>query len=188
MRPRHHSLLNRDDTVLVVIDMQEPFLRSIFECERVIERCQLLISSANILNVPVVVTTQYGERMGSVIPEISELTDAAECMPIDKLVFSSAASQEFADKLLEIDRNQVLICGVETHICILQTALDLAHLDYQVHCAADAVSSRTMEKHKLGMEKMRDCGVLPCAAEGAVMELLFEAGTIEFKSILQLIK
>ena len=85
-------------------------------------------------------------------------------------------------------RQQILLCGVETHICVSQTALDLVHLGYQVHIAADAVSARSLEKHKLGMERMRDSAVLPCAAEAAVYELLREAGTPEFKSILQLVR
>ncbi len=81
-----------------------------------------------------------------------------------------------------------MLCGVETHICVSQTALDLMHRGYQVHVAADAVSSRSLEKHKLGMERMRDSSVLPCAAEAAVYELLREAGTPAFKSLLPFIK
>jgi nicotinamidase-related amidase len=126
--------------------------------------------------------------MGSLTPEVATLLGTCTHKSVDKLTFSAAANQQFTDELEKLHREQLLICGLETHICVTQTALDLAHLDYQVHCAADAVSSRTFEQHKLGMEKLRDCGILSSSAEGAVMELLYEAGSEEFKSILRLMK
>ena len=168
--------------------MQEPFLNVIHERTRLTENVRLLAQTAAILNVPVVSTVQYAERMGGLVPEISEVLPSSTRWPLDKLCFSCARSEEFAAFLTATGRRQILLCGVETHICISQTALDLVHLGYQVHVAADAVSSRTQEKHKLGMERLRDSGVLPCAAEAAVYELLGEAGTPEFKSILKLVK
>lgn len=168
--------------------MQEPFLNVIHERTRLTENVRLLAQTAAILNIPVVSTVQYAERMGGLVPEISEVLPSSTRWPLDKLCFSCARSEEFAAFLTTTGRRQILLCGVETHICISQTALDLVHLGYQVHVAADAVSSRTQEKHKLGMERLRDSGVLPCAAEAAVYELLGEAGIPEFKSILKLVK
>lgn len=184
---RHPHILRRDDTVLVVVDMQEPFLRGIHERDQLIARVGLLVEAAKALSVPVLATTQYAARMGSFVDEIACLLPA-ESSPIDKLAFSCAGSEAFLTALQVQNRTQVLLCGVETHICVGQTALDLSARGWQTHVAADAVSSRSLETHKLGMERMRDSGVLPCAAEAAVYELLREAGTPEFKAILSLVK
>ena len=189
MKPaRHPNLLRRDDTLLVVVDMQEPFLRGIHERERMTDNVRLLSQAAGILGVPVVPTLQYAERMGSVVAEIADVLPSQSAPPLDKMCFSCGGSVGFLQRLEDTGRRQILLCGVETHICVSQTALDLVHLGYQVHVAADAVSSRSGEKHKLGMERMRDSAVLPCAAEAAVYELLGEAGTAEFKSVLALVK
>ena len=185
---RHPHILRRENTLLVVVDMQEPFLRGIHDRERLIGNVQLLIRSAALLNVPVLPTVQYAERMGGVVPEITQAFPDAACVPVDKICFSCAGAEGFLEETASFGRQQVLLCGVETHICVSQTALDLVAQGYQVHVAADAVSARLLEKHKLGMERMRDSSVLPCAAEAAVYELLREAGTPEFKAILALIK
>jgi nicotinamidase-related amidase len=183
---RHPHILDRQNTLLVVVDMQEPFLRGIHEPGRLTENVRLLTSAAAILQVPVLSTTQYAARMGGLVTEIAE-TLAPETVPLDKMCFSCVGAEGFLDGVASFGRSQILLCGVETHICVAQTALDLTHHAYQVHVAADAVSSRTGEKHKLGMERMRDSAVLPCAAEAAVYELLREAGTSEFKSVLRLV-
>ncbi len=186
---RHPHVLNRADTLLVVVDMQEPFLRGIHDRERLLGNVRLLIQAATVMQVPIVPTTQYAERMGGVVPEIAQaLPASAACAPIDKMCFSCAGVQGFLDGIVASGKRQILLCGVETHICVSQTALDLVSQGYQVHVAADAVSARSLEKHKLGMERMRDSDVLPCAAEAAVYELLREAGTPEFKAILQLVR
>lgn len=185
---RHPNILNQEQLALVVIDMQGPFLNVMHERERLMANVRLLVETAGILGIPVFPTTQYAERMGGVAPEITQSYPDAVNSSVDKMCFSCAGADGFLEILASLGRRQVLLCGVETHICISQTALDLTHLGYQVHVAADAVSSRTPEKHKLGMERMRDSGVLHCAAEAAVYELMQEAGTPEFKAILALVK
>ena len=168
--------------------MQEPFLRGIHERERLTETSACW-SRPPQSGRPDPATVQYAERMGGVVPEIAEALPAHRAVPLDKLCFSCAGSPDFLEAALaETGRRQVLLCGVETHICVSQTALDLSYAGSQVHVAADAVSSRSLEKHKLGMERMRDSAVLPCAAEAAVYELLREAGTPEFKAILKLVR
>ncbi len=189
MPERHPHILRREDTALVVIDMQEPFLSVISERERLVANVRLLIQSAHILQIPVVLTTQNAARLGGVAAEIADaFPDGTAPVPVDKMAFSCAQSAGFPERLASLGRRQILLCGVETHICIAQTALDLMPLGYQVHVAADAVSARTLEKHKLGMERLRDSGVLPCAAEAAVYEWLVKAGTLAFKAILPLVK
>ena len=186
---RHPHILDPKQTVLVMVDMQEPFLQVMHDRERLVANVRLLVQTAVTLGVPVIPTTQYAERMGDVVPEITALLrDFSAARSTDKLCFSCAGADGFLQGITSFDRRQILVCGVETHICVSQTALDLVHHGYQVHVAADAVSSRTIEKHKLGMERMRDSGVLPCAAEAAVYELLREAGTPAFKSLLPFIK
>lgn len=188
MTTRHPNLLDRETTLLVIVDMQEPFLRVIHGRERLTENIRLLAQAAAILSIPILTTVQYAERMGGIIPEIAQVLPLHTENPLDKLDFSCAQNEEFTALLMATGRRQILLCGVETHICVSQTALDLVHLGYQVHVAADAASSRTLERHKLGMERMRDNAVLPCAAEAAVYELLGAAGSPEFKSILKLVK
>jgi nicotinamidase-related amidase len=179
-------ILRREDTLLVVVDMQEPFLRGIHERGKLLANVLLLMEAAQILALPVIATTQYAARMGAVIPEVAGKLSTAST--IDKMAFSCAGEPEFMKALAASGRRQIVLCGVETHICVSQTALDLAAQGYQVHVVADGVSARTLEQHKLGMERIRDCGGLPCAAEAAVYELLREAGSPEFKAILQLVK
>jgi len=185
---RHPHILRRENTLLVVVDMQEPFLRGIHGRERLVANVRLLIEAAAVMQVPVIPTVQYAERMGRVVPEVTQAFHDTPCVPVDKMCFSCMGVEGFLDGLASFGRRQILLCGVETHICVSQTALDLASQGYQVHVAADAASSRSLEKHKLGMERMRDSAVLPCAAEAAVYELLREAGTPEFKAILTLVK
>lgn len=189
MAERHPNILRREDTALVVIDLQEPFLNVIHDRERLTANVRLLVRSAIVMQVPVVPTTQNEKRLGWVAAEITQdYKDFSVARSTDKMAFSCAEAEGFLDGLAALERHQILLCGLETHICVSQTALDLAHQGYQVHVAADAVSSRTLEKHKLGMERMRDNGILPCAAEAAVYEWLREAGTPAFKAILPLVK
>jgi nicotinamidase-related amidase len=185
---RHPELLRRDDCTLVVVDMQEPFLNAIHGREALTANVLLLCRAARVLNIPVLATLQYASRMGGVIPEVTEALEPDAPAPIDKMQFSCAGQSDFRRALEAAGRRQVLLCGVETHICVSQTAHDLKHAGYAVHVAPDAVSSRTLERHKLGMERIRDAGIKPVAAEAAVYEWLYEAGTPEFKEILKLVR
>lgn len=187
MNQRHPTLLRRDDCALLVVDMQEPFLAAIHGRDALVQNVLLLTRAARILHVPVLSTVQYAARMGGTVPEVAEaLGDTVAA--IDKMCFSCAGSDDFIHALKATGKKQILLCGVETHICVSQTAHDLQQAGYAVHVAADAVSSRTLEKHKLGMERIRDADIKPCAAEAAVYEWLYEAGTPEFKEILKLVK
>jgi nicotinamidase-related amidase len=187
MKPRHPALLDKQNALLLVVDLQEPFLRTVEDRQTLIDRCSFLIKASSILKIPVVVSTQNAARMGGVIPELAEVVAASNGIVLDKMCFSCAQEDQFASELIRLDRNQVIVCGVETHICVLQTALDLTHLDYEVHVPVDAVASRSAGLHGPGIEKMIAHGVNICTADGAVMELLKEAGTPQFKSILRLI-
>ncbi len=180
--------LQPENTLLVVVDMQEAFLRVMHGPDVLTANALLLMRSVAVLGVPVIATTQNAARLGGLAPEVAAALSPDAPAPLDKLTFSCTGSEPFLAALAQSGRRQILLCGVETHICVAQTALDLVRLGYSAHIAADAVSSRTLEKHKLGMERARDGGVLPCAAEAAVYELLGAAGTPAFKQILSLVK
>lgn len=186
MITRHPLLLDRSTSVLVLVDLQGPFLAGAFERERVIAHSRLLIQAAQALHVPIVATLQYSKRMGGLVPEIAELFGDELPPTFDKLVFSCCGSDEFNTAVAKY--RQVLLCGVETHICVAQTALDLTHRGFQVHAASDALSSRTQERHELGLEKLKSAGVIPCASEAAVFEWLYEASAPEFKAVHALVK
>lgn len=184
---RHSQILQANRSVLVVVDMQEPFLRAIFERERVIQTCRLLIQSANVLKVPVIATLQYAQKMGAVIPEIAEVLPEG-CEPIDKMCFSCYGSEPFRAALMASERTQVVLCGVEAHICVTQTALDAQEAGFQVHVVEDAVSSRSRENWQIAMSRLRHAGAVVTCVESVVYEWLVQAGTDEFRQILQLVK
>ena len=167
--------------------MQEPFLRGAFERDRVVSNSIALIRAARALGLPVVSTLQYPERMGDMIPEILEVLPEDDPRP-GKTRFSSCGCGAFCDRLAEIGKDTVLICGVETHICVSQTAHDLLAGGYKVHVTADAVSSRAKSNWKIGLEKMRQSGVIITSVEMAIYEMLGDAKAPEFKEILGLVK
>ncbi len=189
MRPpkNHPHLLHADHTVVVVIDMQEPFLRSIHEPERLQTNVRALLRGANVLRLPIIATTQYAERMGDVIEPIKSLLPV-QLPPFDKLTFSAMGSPAFVSELRRAGRKQVLLCGLEAHICVSQTAHDMLAAEYQVHIVSDAISSRTEANARMGLEKMRAGRALVTSVETALYELLHQAGTPEFREILEIVK
>ncbi len=183
----HPNLLHADQTVLIVVDMQEPFLRTIFERERVLQNVCALMRGAAVLRVPIISTTQYAEKMGEVVPEVKTLLPPLR-PPFDKMAFSAYADSGFAAEMHRAGRKQALLCGVEAHICVSQTAHDLLAAGFHPHVAGDAVSSRSETNWRLGLDKMRQSGVALSSVETALYELLHEAGTPEFRDILKIIK
>jgi nicotinamidase-related amidase len=155
--PRHPYLLGRDTCALVVVDMQAPFLNAIFERERLTQNVLLLCRAAALLNIPAIATVQYANAWAASCPKSPSAAEAPLTSPRQDVLFLRRLRRLF-DALAQTGRKQVLLCGLETHICVSQTAHDLLHAGYQVHVAADAVSSRTVEKHKLGMERIATRG------------------------------
>jgi nicotinamidase-related amidase len=184
---RHPALLRADDTVLLVVDMQEPFLRAAWDRERVVRNVCTLLGAASALRLPVVATLQCAARMGDVIPEVAERLPAGT-VPLDKLTFSCPADAGCAAAIATAERKQVLLCGVETHICVCQTAHDLLAQGFQVHVAGDAVSSRTEDNWRNGLSRIEHAGGIVTSTESAIYELLYRAGTPEFSAILPLLK
>lgn len=184
---RHPSLLRPDDAMMVVVDMQEPFLRNIWQREHLIKNVSILLEASKLLRVPIVPTQQNTARMGGFVPELA-MRLPKECVPFDKMCFSCVGDDVALSEIQRSGCKQIILCGVETHICISQTAHDLIALGYQVHIIADAVSSRRQSDWEIGLSRMEKAGGIVSSTETAIYELLGEAGTPEFKAVLQLIK
>ena len=180
--------LSAEQAALVVVDIQEKLLPPIHEKERLVRNSQLLLRLAGILKIPVVATTQYAKGLGKTVPEIASLMPPPE--PIDKLQFGCFASEQFCSTLKALPgrRNTVLLCGMETHICVMQTALGALEQGYLVHVASDAVGSRSEWNWTIGLERMRTAGALISSTEMIIYELLGGSGTAEFKQMLQYLK
>ena len=172
------SLLARDRAALVVVDMQEAF-RAYSSFDAVAGSCAKLLAGARILGLPTVVTEQYPKGLGHTAPEIG-LEDER---PIEKTVFSAARAEGFD----LAGREQAIVCGIETHVCVSQTVHDLLGSGVEVHVPADAVGSRHELDYERGLERLERAGAVVSTVEAALFELLERAGTPEFKAVQKLI-
>ncbi len=173
---------------LIVVDIQEKLLPPIFNKETLVKNSQLLIRLAKILSIPVLVTTQYCKGLGSTVPEIASLL--SDIPSTDKMEFGCFGSDPFRTKLKNLpgNRNTVLLCGMESHICVMQTALGALNEGYLVHVASDAVGSRVEWNWKIGLERMKAAGAVISSTEMMMYELLRCSGTPAFKELLQYLK
>ncbi len=174
-------MLDRGRTTLVVVDVQEAFRKAVLEFERIASNAGVLVQAAHVLDLPIVMTEQYPKGLGATVPEVAEHAQGVE--PLSKTVFSATAADGF-----DLDgRDQVLLCGIETHVCVYQTALGLLDDGVEVQVAADAVSSRSEENRDLGLRSMETAGAAATSVETALFELLGAAGSDEFKQIQKLV-
>jgi nicotinamidase-related amidase len=177
------NLIARDDSVLTVIDVQEKLMPVIAEKEKVIGNVVRLLRFAQIIGLPIILTEQ--EKLGNSIPEILEA--AQDLSPIRKLDFNCFGCQEFVGQVRRIGRKTLILTGVESHICVAQTAIG-AVPTYTVHVVNDATSSRTQDNWRVALERMRQAGVVITSTEMVIYELLQRAGTDEFRAVLPLVK
>jgi len=163
-------------------------LPPIWEKERLVRNVQLLIRLAGILKIPALVTTQYAKGLGNTVPDIASMLPNAP--PIDKQMFSCFGSEVFCSLLKRLpgQRTTVLLCGMETHICVMQTALGALREGYLVHVASDAVSSRTELNWRIGLDRMRAAGTILSSAEMMTYELLRSSGAPAFRELLPYLK
>jgi len=180
--------LEAEHCALIVIDIQEKLLPPIFEKERLVKNSQLLIRLAGIVKVPTLMSTQYAKGLGKTVPEIASLLPETD--PIDKQMFSCFGSDVFCSVLKRLpgNRNTVLLCGMESHICVTQTALGALRDGYIVHVASDAVSSRTEWNWHIGLERMRAAGAVISSTEMIIYELLRSSGAPAFRELLPYLK
>jgi nicotinamidase-related amidase len=176
------GMLDRERAAVVVIDVQEGFRPAVLDFDRVAANTAVLVQGARATGVPVMFSEQYPKGLGRTVPEVAEHLDGAE--PLEKTVFSAASADGF-----DLDgRDQVLLCGIEAHVCVSQTAHELLGQGHEVQVAGDAVTSRTAENRDLGVHKMERAGAVITSVETALFELLGKAGTPEFKEVQALIR
>ena len=178
--------LTRAKAGLVVVDIQERLLPAIFEKERLVQNALRLIKGAAILGVPVIATEQYRKGLGATVPEVAAaIPDFA---PMEKVAFSAHGAAGFAATLEKNKISEPILCGMETHVCVTQTCLDLLAQGCRVFVVADAVSSRTPDNYRYGIDRMRAAGAVIVSTEMVLFELLEQAATDEFKQVLALVK
>lgn len=181
--------LDRTNCVLVFIDLQDKLMPVIDGASDVLRNAERLIRGCHILGVPVLVTEQYVKGLGSTIEPLRRaLEETSGYRPIEKSCFSAAGCGTFAEELARLDRKQILIAGVETHVCVYQTVSDLLGRDRSVSVVADAVSSRAPSNRELALRRMESDGAKLTSTEMALFELTVHAGTEEFRAISRLVK
>ena len=180
--------LEAEQCALVVIDIQQKLLPPIFQKDQLMRNSQLLIRAAGILKIPVIMSTQYAKGLGGTVPEIAALLPETEA--IDKTLFSCFGSDVFCSLLKRLpgQRTTLLLCGMESHICVTQTALGALREGYLVHVASDAVSSRTEWNWKIGLERMRAAGAIISSTEMMIYELMRSSSSAAFKELLPHLK
>ena len=178
--------LNTASTVLVAIDFQERLFPVMHAKEKLLQNVVKLIKGAGVLEIQVILTEQYPKGLGPTIPEIKALLP--DVKPIEKICFSCCDNEAFIKSLDELKRKQVLITGIEAHICVYQTAMALARKGYEVQVVSDCVSSREPENKTVALFKMGAAGIGPTTTEMALFELLKAAGGDKFKQISNIVK
>jgi nicotinamidase-related amidase len=173
-------MLRREDTALVVVDVQEAFRKVIADFEEIASKTATLVEGARVLGVPILVTEQYPKGLGQTVSEVGLNGEPV----LEKTVFPASQADGF-----DLDgRTQVMVCGIEAHVCVHQTTEDLLAQGIEVHVLTDAVSSRDPNNKAIAIERATRAGAVPSTTEMALLELCGEAGTPEFKQIQRLIK
>lgn len=179
--------MNPREAVLVVVDVQERFLPVLFQVERVIAACKLLVSGAKLLELPIIVTEQLPEKLGPTVPELREVL-GSDYHPIVKSEFSAFANEAFRRAFASIGRSQLLLCGIEAHVCIRQTTLDALELGYEVFLVEDAVSARYEFLYRSGVQSCLEAGAIRTNSEAALFELIATAEHSRFRELQNLVK
>ena len=179
-------LLDRHEAGLVVVDIQERLLPVIAGKEAMLQNAVRLIKGAAILRLPVLVTEQYPKGLGKTVQDVVDAL--ALLSPFEKLTFSACGSDTFMASLKSQNRSQIVLCGIEAHVCVLQTCLDLIAEGFRVFVAADAFASRAPENRLLALDRMQSAGAAIISTGMALFEMLEQAGTPEFKQIRDLVK
>jgi nicotinamidase-related amidase len=181
-QPSTHKL-KKEDSILVIVDMQEKLAPAVSERQMVLANVVRLVKFAKIIGLPIIVSEQ--QKLGPTVQEIK--AELPYYDPVSKLAFDCFAVPEFREKVENSGRRSLIITGLETHICVSQTAIS-GLSQYQVHGVSDAMSSRSLHNWEVGVERMRQHGVVITSTEMVIYELLEKAGTDEFKAVLPLIK
>jgi nicotinamidase-related amidase len=186
MTRRHPNVLGSDETCLLVVDIQERFRAHQESFAAMVANAARLVRAARILELPILVTEQYPQGLGSTVIEVREALDDT---PVhSKLCFSACGTEELSNRVRDVERRQWLVCGIETHVCVSQTVHDLLHQGLSVHVAVDAVESRKAVDRETALRKMERSGAILTTAEMAAFELLGGASHPRFKQVQALFK
>ena len=173
-------------TALVVVDLQEKFRDLIFGMEQVLAGSSQLIRFCQAMDIPILVTEHYPRGLGVTLSEIRRLFKPFSCL--EKVHFSCCGNPGFNEALKKLDRDQIMLCGIESHVCIYQTAFDLLRQDKQVAVATDAVSSCSAANRDIGLKRMSELGVQSMGVQMLMFEILKQAGTDQFKKVAPILK
>ena len=179
-------MIETSSSILVVVDFQGKLARIVHESEAVINNARILVEGMNILGVPIIATEQYPQGLGHTVPELAEVY--GEIPVIEKDTFSCCGDPVFMEEVNRLGRRNIILCGIETHVCVYQTAQDLIENGFDVHIVTDAVSSRTEANKHMGIRKMESLGGIPTGTEMVLFELLKVSGTEKFKAVSKLVK
>jgi nicotinamidase-related amidase len=180
-------LLDAERCALVLVDIQEKLLPKMFNPEQLMSNARLLLRLACLMNLPVLATTQYAKGLGPTVPEITELI--GDVKQHDKVEFSAFGAESFCTELKKYNhRDTLLICGVETHVCVMQTAVSALNDGYTVHVVLDAVGSRTEASWRAGLKRMEDAGIVISTTEMMIFELVRRSDSAAFKEMLPHLK
>jgi nicotinamidase-related amidase len=175
-----------ENSVLVIVDVQGKLAQLMHGKERLFANLALMVKGAQILEIPILWNEQNPQGLGPTIPELAELLSNQQ--PLPKMTFSCCGNAEFMKRLHQLDRKQVLLVGIEAHVCVFQTAAELLATGYEVHLISDAVSSRTQGNLQVGIERMKSLGAVISSTEMALFELLRTAADSKFRDISRLVK
>jgi nicotinamidase-related amidase len=179
-------MITTEDTALVLIDVQEKLVPAMHNKEALLDNLKKMVQGARILGLPILLTEQNPAGLGPTVPEIAELLPDEK--PVSKFSFSSCGTEQFIEELKAVKRQNILIVGMEAHVCVYQTAADLVNLNYDVQVVADAVASRTLENKKIGLQKSKAAGAGITSTEIALFELVKIAKGDKFKEIIKIVK
>jgi isochorismate hydrolase len=180
--------LDVDRAGVVLIDLQEKLLPLIRGRDRIVAGVRKLLAGVRVFQLPVLATEQYVKGLGGTEPTVAAALAAGGATVIEKVSFSACGESTVRDALLAIDRPQVILAGIETHVCVQQTALDLKVMDYDVFVCADALGSRGANDHEQALARMRQDGVVVTTVESVLFELCGQCDTDRFRAMLEVIK
>ncbi len=183
---RHKFVAEREDSLLLVVDMQEAMPKAVGRWKETAARIRQLMEAARILNIPMLATEHYKKGLGATIPEVSELL--SEEAYFQKEYFSACLEEGFLEAIRKTNRSQIVITGMETHVCVLQTGLDLIRHGYRVHLVRNAVASRSEEDWETAVELFRDAGAVISSTEIVIFQWARRSNTKEFREILPIVK
>jgi nicotinamidase-related amidase len=183
---RHEELLSAERCLLLVVDMQDAFAGHISNMEQLIDRTRLMIEASRFLEVPIMVSEQYPQGLGHTVEPLRDVL--GDCKYFEKTAFSCCQDKAIRQALAAGDRPQVLMVGIETHVCILQTALDLLAMGLQPYVGVDAVGSRRETDKEVALQRMRQAGAITTTTEAAIFEMMVSSEHRAFRQITKLVK